>query len=427
MKKLFSLLIASLFLLPTPTISTETTLVLTGKEGYEQFKLVSHKLYHDTVPENPNLYHEQVTYGDPELTQVNGLLTPNQNLLIRHVTLNSQQIPIFALANGSFIPARLSVVYDDQIITSKPVQTSYWLEPDFTVYDKPYMLGAQGIPTDLHPYQQVMVSEEAVTHHGVYLKIEDKGWVSKTFLSATDNRMLAVQALLNQEYNRPNLAVYVHQLQTGLTAGIHQDVLMYSASISKLPLLYYLQKQMDQGKIKGTDTLTYLPEVNHFPGAYQPSGSGHLPKEADGKDYTVDQLVQAVAKESDNVATNILAYHLTKQYGKSFDKTITSQLGVSWDMLHRQVSAKTAGQMMGILYKQNGQILELLSDTAFDNQRIARDIEAKVVHKIGDAYDFKHDVAIVYTDSPIIISIFTENASYEDISVIAKRIYDKLK
>ena len=51
----------------------------------------------------------------------------------------------------------------------------------------------------------------------------------------------------------------------------------------------------------------------------------------------------------------------------------------------------------------------------------------KVAHKIGDAYDYKHDVAIVYTDSPFILSIFTDKASYDDISQIADDIYNILK
>ena len=34
-----------------------------------------------------------------------------------------------------------------------------------------------------------------------------------------------------------------------------------------------------------------------------------------------------------------------------------------------------------------------------------RDLPVKVAHKIGDAYDFRHDVAIVYTNSPYVIAI----------------------
>ena len=57
----------------------------------------------------------------------------------------------------------------------------------------------------------------------------------------------------------------------------------------------------------------------------------------------------------------------------------------------------------------------------------SRDIDVQVAHKIGDAYDYKHDVAIIYADEPFILSIFTNNASYDDISNIANDVYAILK
>ncbi len=96
-------------------------------------------------------------------------------------------------------------------------------------------------------------------------------------------------------------------------------------------------------------------------------------------------------------------------------------------MKSRKVSAKTAGKMMEAIYKQNGDITNYLSSTDYDNQRISKNISVKVAHKIGDAYDYRHDVAIVYGDTPFILSVFTENASYEDITAIADDVYRILK
>lgn len=56
---------------------------------------------------------------------------------------------------------------------------------------------------------------------------------------------------------------------------------------------------------------------------------------------------------------------------------------------------------MEALYIQNGYVLESLLSTQFDNQRISKDISVPVAHKIGDADDVKHDVAIVYAGSPL--------------------------
>ena len=86
-----------------------------------------------------------------------------------------------------------------------------------------------------------------------------------------------------------------------------------------------------------------------------------------------------------------------------------------------------AGNVLEAIYEQNGMIIDALSQTNYDNQRISKNIDVKVAHKIGDAYDFKHDAAIVYTDSPFIIVIFTNNATYDNISQIADDVYGVLK
>lgn len=50
-----------------------------------------------------------------------------------------------------------------------------------------------------------------------------------------------------------------------------------------------------------------------------------------------------------------------------------------------------------------------------------------MAHKIGDAYDYKHDVAIIYGDTPFVLSIFTDKATYDDITAIADDVYAILK
>ncbi len=78
-------------------------------------------------------------------------------------------------------------------------------------------------------------------------------------------------------------------------------------------------------------------------------------------------------------------------------------------MVTRETSAEIAGKMMESLYIQNGYVLESLLSTQFDNQRISKDISVPVAHKIGDADDVKHDVAIVYAGSPFVLSILQIN------------------
>ena len=217
------------------------------------------------------------------------------------------------------------------------------------------------------------------------------------------------------------------QLDTGKEAGINQDQEMYSASVTKLPYLYYVQEQLDQKKLSLDQKFKYIGAVNDFAGAYEPEGSGSIAKSADDKDYSVQDLINRVAKESDNVAHNILGYYATNQSDKNFQQTINKIAGKKWDVEERQASSRMAGNVLEAIYEQNGMIIDALSQTNYDNQRISKNIDAKVAHKIGDAYDFKHDAAIVYTDSPFIIVIFTNNSNYDTISQIADDVYGVLK
>ena len=69
----------------------------------------------------------------------------------------------------------------------------------------------------------------------------------------------------------------------------------------------------------------------------------------------------------------------------------------------------------------------IFSSTDYDGERISKNIDVPVAHKIGDAYDFKHDVAIVYADSPFILSIFTDKEGYDKITSIADDVYGIFK
>ena len=138
-------------------------------------------------------------------------------------------------------------------------------------------------------------------------------------------------------------------------------------------------------------------------------------------------MINRVAKESDNVGSNLLNYYIAKQSDKDFQANLMKLAGEKWDVEERDASSKMAGQLMEAIYRQNGRVIDSLSQTNFDDQRISKNIPDKVAHKIGDADDFRHDVAIVYAKTPFILSIFTEHASYEDITAIADLVYGVYK
>ncbi len=109
-----------------------------------------------------------------------------------------------------------------------------------------------------------MVSKIVTTSLGEFAYVTDKGWIAVNNLSKTDNRVEAVQELLTNKYSKDTIGIYVKQLSTGQTAGVNQEKLFYSASIAKLPILYYVQEQLNAGYIDLTTKVKYTAESMSF-------------------------------------------------------------------------------------------------------------------------------------------------------------------
>lgn len=426
MKKYLLLLLMPVLLASTKVVSTEIDFTLSNQEKY-QLNYAAYSSHFSSIPTNPNLHQTISTYSDFNLTEKVGELQPNQSFQIQSLQINDNNQQVFLLDTNEYILADEQVIYDDVILTSEVVEQTVWLKKGVVFYSSPISNQQKEIKTSYKAYQSVPLTEIVTTQLGRFGKISDQVWVSMDDISEEDNRMEAVQELLNTKYNSPSFGIYVKQLTTQKTAGISQNNMMYAASLSKLPVLYYTQEQVNQEKYKLTEGLKYVDGVVNFDGSYAAEGSGSLSKTADNAYYRIDDLINKVAKESDNAASNLLAYYMTNQFDANFYKTITAITQEKWDMKTRQASPEMAGLMMEAIYQQNGYVLESLKSTNFDNQRISRDISVPVAHKIGDAYDYKHDVAIVYADSPFILSIFTNQSDYETISQIANDIYGILK
>ncbi len=424
-KKLFIWILPALFSISVID-STEIPFQLTAQEEYELTQTVYNQ-YFQVVPQNPNVFQVENLYSDLELTQVVGQLKPNQAFSITDVTVNSKKELVFQIDNASYIVADTHKLFDDAVLAETLVEQTYWTNKNITVLSSPISNQAKEVKTDLQSYQPVNISKIATTPLGDFAYVADKGWLDMGDLSATDNRMDAVQEMLNQKYSKDTIGVYVKQLSTGQKVGVNQDKTFYSASIAKLPILYYVQEQINARQVDLTTKVKYTVESMSFPGAYVVGGSGSLSKTPDNKEYSIEELINKTAKESDNVASNLLSYYVTNQFDDNFYQLMTAVTGSRWDMVTRETSAEVAGNMMEAIYNQNGYVLESLLSTQFDNQRISKDIAVPVAHKIGDADDVKHDVAIVYAESPFVLSIFTDKSSYDEITQIANDIYGILK
>ena len=422
MRKFLVILLLPIFFKSVHVVSTENPVIIPEQEIYSLAQGPYSFYFQDKI-ESPQFYGTTPVYSTEELVKESGKVTPESKLTILEWRLNSQGQAVFKLSNNQFIAADKRLLYDASQVyhSSKKV----WLDPEFVIYNSPY--DKEELKSNLSAYQEVETDMTLFAEGREFLHIKQTGWIATEYTSEEDNRMQKVQELLSSKYQNEQFSIYVKQLTTGKEAGLNENQKMYAASVMKLPYLCYVEEKINQGVYTLDSSLKYVAEVNDFSGSYKPEGSGSLPKKADNKDYSIKDLITKTAKESDNVAHNILGYYVTNKSDESFKKEITSISGEVWDVTDKLASAKMAGQVMETIYHQNGFVLESLSKTSFDDQRIAKNISVNVAHKIGDADEFKHDTAIVFTDSPFIISIFTKNSDYDTISKIAQDVYEVLK
>ena len=422
MRKFLVILLLPIFFKSVQVVSTENPVIIPKQEIYS-LTHGSYDLYYQDAIESPRFYGETPIYSSEDLIKESGKVNSETKLTVLEWRLNSQGIAVFKLSNNQFVAADKRLVYDESTVNS--VVKQVWLKPEFIIYNSPYDQTEK--THTLSPYQKIEGDMLVFAEGREFLRLKQGGWISLEDISEEDNRIEKVQELLSSNYQNDQFSIYVKQLSTGKEAGINENQRMYAASIMKLPYLYYAQEKINQGDVQLDTALKYVPEVNEFPGSYKPEGSGSLPKKADNKEYSVKDLITKTAKESDNVAHNILGYYITNKSDETFKQQMTVLSGENWDVTDKLASAKMAGQVMESIYNQNGFVLESLSKTSYDNQRIAKNISVSVAHKIGDADEFKHDTGVVYTESPFIISIFTKNSDYDTISKIAKDVYEVLK
>ncbi|MCJ1990338.1 class A beta-lactamase-related serine hydrolase [Pseudolactococcus carnosus] len=333
------------------------------------------------------------------------------------------------LTDGTFIKTS-----SDILKISKTSNQVVYTVVETPVFYKPLTAYDNLVYETLSAGMKLKADKTVTTNFGDYYRVlfDDgtTGWVDAKNTTSQNPKLEKVQALLNQKYNKPSYSIYVKDIDSGFTAGVNQSQKMYSASLSKLPILYWAQKQINLGSVNLNDPLVYSEQVNGWTGAFQPEGTGLLPKTADDKPYSLLDLINRTAKDSDNVASNMIAYYETKQFSADFQSDITAISGEPWNPVGREASAEMVGRVLAALHKEGGNAFDALVGTDYDADRIPANLPKtlKIAHKIGTAYEFNHDAAFIFTDDPYILVIETNNsADSSELAEISKDIYEVMK
>lgn len=216
--------------------------------------------------------------------------------------------------------------------------------------------------------------------------------------------------------------LYIKDLSSGETYTYNENKNMYGASLYKIPVAIAVFKEIEKGNIS-------LDQVIEFKEEDSSPGAGSIQNSEFGKNYTIEELLNLLLKESDNVAQNMLIRIIGRDaVARTFPQAVTDNVFP----LKINANALLVGKMLEDLYFNryisvvNSSLMqEIMSTTSFDdriNNGLTPDLAFS--HKIGNwaTRGVWHDCGLVTGNKVIVVCLMSEDAIYEQFLTVAKEV-----
>jgi beta-lactamase class A len=208
------------------------------------------------------------------------------------------------------------------------------------------------------------------------------------------------------------ISLQYQDLITGEGFQIKGKTSSRAASTIKLPLVLYIMELADKGKINMNQKLVY--KSYHYYG-----GSGVIQYQKVGTSYTIRDLVKKAMIYSDNIAFIMLR----ERVGKGNFITYMKSLGAQYTYPRGQNLTSPNDLIIYLkrLYQfsqtsvYGKELVTYLQKTVY-NTTIPTGIRGiPIAHKVGMIPESKiyNDAAIIYDKNPFVLSIMTNNLSYQ--------------
>ena len=252
-----------------------------------------------------------------------------------------------------------------------------------------------------------------------------------------------------------DVAVYFRTLDGRAQWSVRADDLFHAASTMKIPVMIELFHQVQEGKVKLTDTLLVKNEfhsmVDGSPYVLNASddSEGELYK-AEGQKRTLRELCEVMITVSSNLATNLLIEKL----GVENIRAEVLSLGADGMDVKRGVedgkafekglNNTTTARSLGILLQAiaEGKAMDAASSNEMaailEGQKFNEGIPAglpkgiPVAHKTGEITKIHHDAAIVFAKRPFILVILVRGLAEKMDSAalmaeVSKSLYEAIE
>ncbi|MTD39100.1 serine hydrolase [Erwinia sp. CPCC 100877] len=214
-------------------------------------------------------------------------------------------------------------------------------------------------------------------------------------------------------------------LTTGKQLSVNGTKEFYSASTIKVPLTMMIADKVAAGELKWEDELSYN-EKNDYE-----TGTGIIINDIQPK-YSVRTLQEYSIIYSDNIAKNML-YDTFGSDIKAKQAIYAHFLQKETDWTDAKFTSEDAAKILKILYQEKATnpeyqaIYEYMKNTVFHERMDTPTTAGKVAHKIGSYEGFLHDIGILETEHPFILTVFTNgktNAGISYISTITDQLWN---
>lgn len=221
------------------------------------------------------------------------------------------------------------------------------------------------------------------------------------------------------ENKQGTFGIWIEYLESKKSVRINAQEKFYAASLTKVPLLITAYRMVQEGKLKLETKVSYLEADSEW-------GDGSIQNAKFGTEFKLEEVLFKLAKESDNVAKNMLyrilpweeiqlTYNNVNVPANTVENEFsTEEMARVWEYLYRMSNAKA--QMLN-QFQGSNEIFKLLTNTTTE-ERIPNVVpeEIEVAHKTGtwSTTGSWHDCGIVFTDEPVLVCIMSKGSTYDE-------------
>ena len=226
----------------------------------------------------------------------------------------------------------------------------------------------------------------------------------------SDELLTQIKKQINNYPNKS--AFYVVTLDGNLSFGYNINEQFHAASSVKAPYVLYCLKEIENGN--GS-----LDEMMSYQKKHQEGKSGTIQYSKFGTEYSLNDIIYYTIHESDNAGFYMLHDRFPKSgYNEMLEELGLSKMKLTGSMKFGMITPKEMLTLWNEIYNYSQEselgsyYLDLLKGAKYNfiKDELKKTMpDCEIAHKSGFNAKGRHDVAIVFGETPYFITVMTDN------------------